>query len=122
MKEFMVSVDILTQPMSTEKFLELCAVEASSIIVRDLDEYQLWCIDSGLENFRPLPEQIRAVLRRIPISFTSPDCLGSSLLGVYLNIGVIHDKASSTVEIPYDCVNLAAQQGVAIHVTYYLAE
>lgn len=118
MKEYMVSLDIVTEKMSSEAFHRLSGLDVSRLAIKDCGDRLCWQVHSSLGETAPLPAQIEDVWKqleggRFPLN-NQP-----GLESVCLNIGVLYDTACGTAMLPYESVALAGRMGAGIEVSCY---
>jgi hypothetical protein len=122
MKEFIVSLDIVTQRMSAQDFTHILGVEDLVFDSREFEGRILWRVESNLEKTTTLLEHVNAIFNRVPISFLRDKKRKLPFESAYINVGVFHDTITCTVEIPYECVEMLKKHGVGIQINNYLSE
>jgi hypothetical protein len=119
MKEFIVSLDIVTQKMSAKEFSNTFSVNPSVFIQKEFEDYMLWRAESKLGKSATLEEHISTILELIPMSFLPYKNKFQVFKGVYINVGVFYDTITCTVEIPYKCVEMLEKLGVGMQISCY---
>lgn len=122
MKEIMVSLDIVTRKMLPQEFLRWFGIEPSLFEMRELEDRILWRAGANLPETATLIEQVKAIFEKIPTSFLPYQNQASSLEMAFINVGVLHDTVTCTVDISYDCIELIKEHGVGIQVSCYPSE
>jgi hypothetical protein len=116
MKEFMVSLDVITFSLPPEDVSRM--LETEHWISRDLGNRTLWRVKSSHERKAALVEQIETILKN---PFVSQVLRHSDLRieTAYINVGVTHESVTCTIEITSECIELISEYSLGILVSCY---
>src|SRR5213594_988736 len=119
MREYIVLLDIETPPMSAEKFSQTFGVQASKFEMKELRNGMLWRAESPLGKKATLLEHVISLLRKYPIRDRNHQKTNKATHKAYLNVGVLYDTYTCTVEVPFQCINVLKHHGVGMHLCCY---
>ena len=123
MKEYIVSLNILTSSSATsEQLSEFLGIPDSMPIHRKIDRGLLWRIESDLEKQTPLNEHVNILISRLPSTISM--CPNDFIQEIYLSIGVFHDSVTCTVSFPNECLKFVLSKcpKMAIEIACYPCE
>jgi uncharacterized Fe-S cluster-containing MiaB family protein len=119
MKEYMVSLNLVTNLTVTEKDVIKLFPAATRLNHRAIGDKELWRLESQLGKQESIPKQIESIL-----SFARGNRLfeiGSLIKMLYFDIGVFFDTANCSVTIPSDCLRSITRLSpeIGIEITCY---
>ena len=118
MKEFMVSLDVETPPLSARQFMDCFGVEAKYFKVKKIRGKLLWRTESKLGFKTALKSHIKSIFRKTPLMNSSgPE--KRSRYTPFLNVGVMYDSYTCTVDLPAESIKLMTRHGVGIQLCCY---
>ncbi|MFH0926673.1 MAG: hypothetical protein V1872_13750 [bacterium] len=120
MKEYMVSLDIITSLSTTSQSMsELLGSRCSMLECTEIDHGSLWRLESNLDEKVSLKAHVESIIAMIPsgISVKSNDFIKE----LYLVIGVLYYSATCTVTFPFECISLLISKfpGINIEIICY---
>jgi hypothetical protein len=122
MREYIVLLDIETPPMSAENFSQTFGVPASKFEKKELQKGMLWRAESPLGKRATLLEHIISLFRKYPVRDRNHQKRNKATHKAYLNIGVLYDTYTCTVEVPSQCISVLKQHGVGMQFCCYPTE
>jgi hypothetical protein len=116
MKEYLVSLDILTPLISPRQFTNRFGVAASLFQTRKLKKDILWSLESHLGGKATLADHVKAIFKKIPVIVLEGKRFPTS---AYINVGVLYDTYTCSVGVPADCVSLLEKHGLGMEFSCY---
>jgi hypothetical protein len=118
MKEFMVSLDVETARLSARQFTDGFGVEAKHFKVKKTQGKLLWRMESTLGVKAALKSHIKSIFKRTPF-MNLPGSVKRSREAPFLNVGVMYDSYTCTVDLPAESIKLMTRHGVGIQLCCY---
>lgn len=116
MKQFSVSLDVVTPGEVMPTFFEGLGIDSANFSSRRLREGMLWRLESDLseDEDASIQEQVDSIF-----ALVAPDKIRGNGIRAYISIAVYYDTATCSVEIPPTCISMLQGSGIAIEVTCY---
>ena len=118
MREFMVSLEVETPPLSVRQFTDCLGVEAKHFKVKKTQGKFLWRMESKLRAKAALKSHIRSIFKMNPL-MNLPGSVKRSRYVPFLNVGVMYDSYTCTVDLPAESIKLMTRHGVGIQLCCY---
>jgi len=118
MQEFMVSLDVETPLLSARQFMDCFGVEAKQSKVKKTQRRLLWRMESKLGARTALKNHIKSIFKKTPL-MNSPGPGKRSRYTPFLNVGVMYDSYTCTVDLPSESIKLMTRHGVGIQLCCY---
>jgi hypothetical protein len=114
----MVSLDVETARKSARQFTDCFGVEAKHFKVKKTQGKLLWRMESTLGAKAALKSHIKSIFKRIPF-MNLPGSVKRSRKAPFLNVGVMYDSYTCTVDLPTESIKLMTRHGVGIQLCCY---
>jgi hypothetical protein len=118
MKEFMVSLDVETSPLSARQFTDCFGVKAKHFKMKKTQGKLLWRMKSTLGAKTALKNHIKSIFKKAPL-MNSPGPGKRTQYVPFLSVGVMYDSYTCTVDLPPESIKLMNRHGVGIQVCCY---
>ena len=118
MKEFMVLLDVETPPLSARQFTDYFGVEAKYFKVKKTQGKLMWRVESTLGAKTALKSHIKSIFKKAPL-MNSPGPGKRAQYVPFLNVGVMYDSYTRTVDLPAESIKLMTRHGVGIQLCCY---
>jgi hypothetical protein len=118
MQEFMVSLDLETPPLSARQFFDCFGVEAKHFKVKKTHGKLLWRMESKLGAKAALKSHVKSIFKRT-LLMNLPGSVKRSRYAPLLNVGVMYDSYTCTLDLPAESIKLMIRHGVGIQLCCY---